>query len=74
VKTAFLFCGLWRVEKRIYSRAQKWVQKVIETAYLEVVRLRLALKRESLKKRREDYWKNLRFPDRAAVLNYRTLS
>jgi 2-polyprenyl-6-hydroxyphenyl methylase/3-demethylubiquinone-9 3-methyltransferase len=51
------FCGLWRVDKRIYSRAPKWVQKVIETAYLEVVRLRLALKRESLKKRREDYWK-----------------
>jgi len=51
------FCGLWRVEKRIYSRAPKWVQKVMESVYIEVVRLRLALKGESLKKRREEYWK-----------------
>jgi SAM-dependent methyltransferase len=51
------FCGMWRVEKRIYSQAPKWVQKVIETVYIEVVRLRLALKGESLKKRREEYWK-----------------
>jgi len=51
------FCGLWRVEKRIYSRSPKWVQKMIEIVYIEVVRLRLALKGESLKKRREEYWK-----------------
>ena len=51
------FCGMWRVEKRIYSQAPKWMQKVIETVYIEVVRLRLALKGESLKKRREEYWK-----------------
>jgi predicted RNA methylase len=51
------FCGLWRVEKRIYSRAPKWLQKVIESIYVEAVRLRLALKGESLKKRREEYWK-----------------
>jgi predicted RNA methylase len=51
------FCGMWRVEKRIYSRAPKWVQKVMEKVYIEVVRLRLALKGESLKKRREEYWK-----------------
>lgn len=51
------FCGLWRIEKKIYSRSPKWVQKVIESVYIEVVRLRLALKGESLKKRREEYWK-----------------
>jgi SAM-dependent methyltransferase len=51
------FCGMWRVEKRIYSKAPKWAQRVIETVYIELVRLRLALKGESLKKRREDYWK-----------------
>jgi predicted RNA methylase len=51
------FCGMWRVEKRIYSKSPKWVQRVIETAYIELVRLRLALKGESLKKRREEYWK-----------------
>jgi predicted RNA methylase len=51
------FCGMWRVEKRIYSNAPKWVQKVMETVYIEMVRLRLALKGESLKKRREEYWK-----------------
>jgi 2-polyprenyl-3-methyl-5-hydroxy-6-metoxy-1,4-benzoquinol methylase len=52
------FCGMWRVEKRIYSRSPKWVQKVIETVYIELVRMRLALKGESLKKRREEYWKS----------------
>jgi 2-polyprenyl-6-hydroxyphenyl methylase/3-demethylubiquinone-9 3-methyltransferase len=51
------FCGMWRVEKRIYSRSPKWVQKVIAKVYIEVVRLRLALKGESLKKKREEYWK-----------------
>jgi 2-polyprenyl-3-methyl-5-hydroxy-6-metoxy-1,4-benzoquinol methylase len=51
------FCGLWRIEKRIYSRAPKWAQRVIEAVYVEAVRLRLALKGESLKKRREEYWK-----------------
>jgi 2-polyprenyl-6-hydroxyphenyl methylase/3-demethylubiquinone-9 3-methyltransferase len=51
------FCGMWRVEKRIYSRSPKWVQKVIAKVYVEVVRLRLALKGESLKKKREQYWK-----------------
>jgi predicted RNA methylase len=50
------FCGMWRVEKKIYSRSPKWVQRAIETAYLEIVRLRLALKGESLKKRRETYF------------------
>jgi predicted RNA methylase len=50
------FCGMWRVEKKIYSRSPKWVQKIIETAYLEVVRVRLALKGESLKRRREMYF------------------
>src|SRR3984893_7061236 len=51
------FCGMWRLEKRIYAHSPKWVQKTIETVYLEAVRLRLALKGESLKKRREEYWK-----------------
>jgi len=51
------FCGMWRVEKRIYSRSPKWVQKVIAKVYIEVVRLRLALKGESLKRKREEYWK-----------------
>src|SRR5277367_387437 len=51
------FCGMWRVEKRIYSRSPKWVQKVIAKVYVEVVRLRLALKGESLKKKRDEYWK-----------------
>jgi predicted RNA methylase len=51
------FCGLWRLEKRIYSSSPKWVQKAMETIYIEMVRLRLALKGESLKKRREEYWK-----------------
>jgi predicted RNA methylase len=50
-------CSLWRLEKRIYSRSPKWAQKLIEIVYIEVVRLRLALKGESLKKRREEYWK-----------------
>ena len=50
------FCGIWRMEKKIYSRSPKWIQKIIETVYVEVVRLRLALKGESLKKRRETYF------------------
>lgn len=50
------FCGLWRVEKRIYSRSPKWVQKTIEKAYLGVVSARLAMKGESLRKRREAYF------------------
>jgi 2-polyprenyl-3-methyl-5-hydroxy-6-metoxy-1,4-benzoquinol methylase len=50
------FCGLWRVEKRIYSRSPKWIQKMIEAVYLTLVRLRLALKGESYQKRREKYW------------------
>jgi predicted RNA methylase len=37
------FCGMWRIEKRIYSRSPKWIQKIIETCYL--------------KQRREKYWK-----------------
>ena len=51
------FCGMWRVEKRIYSKSPKWVQKVIEAFYIMLVRIRLALKGESLKQRREKYWK-----------------
>jgi 2-polyprenyl-3-methyl-5-hydroxy-6-metoxy-1,4-benzoquinol methylase len=51
------FCGMWRVEKRIYSRSPKWFQKVIEAFYLVLVRIRLRLKGESLKERREKYWK-----------------
>ena len=51
------FCGMWRVEKRIYSKSPKWVQKVIEAFYIMLVRVRLALKGESLKQRREKYWK-----------------
>jgi 2-polyprenyl-3-methyl-5-hydroxy-6-metoxy-1,4-benzoquinol methylase len=50
------FCGMWRVEKRIYSRSPKWIQKIIEAVYLTVVRMRLALKGESYQKRREKYW------------------
>ena len=50
------FCGLWRIEKRIYSRSPKWVQKMIEAVYLTLVRLRLALKGESYQKRKEQYW------------------
>ena len=51
------FCGMWRVEKRIYSKSPKWVQKIIEAFYIMLVRIRLALKGESLKQRREKYWK-----------------
>jgi 2-polyprenyl-3-methyl-5-hydroxy-6-metoxy-1,4-benzoquinol methylase len=51
------FCGMWRVEKRIYSKSPRWLQKAIEAAYIGAVRLRLALKGESLKNRREEYWK-----------------
>jgi predicted RNA methylase len=50
------FCGLWRIEKRIYSRSPKWVQRAIEKVYSTVVAARLALKGESLKKRRETYF------------------
>jgi 2-polyprenyl-3-methyl-5-hydroxy-6-metoxy-1,4-benzoquinol methylase len=50
------FCGMWRIEKRIYSRSPKWIQKIIEACYLMLVRVRLALKGESLKQRREKYW------------------
>jgi predicted RNA methylase len=50
------FCGLWRIEKRIYSRSPKWVQRAIERVYSAVVAARLALKGESLKKRRETYF------------------
>jgi predicted RNA methylase len=50
------FCGLWRIEKRIYSRSPKWVQKAIEQIYYVAVGARLALKGESLKKRRETYF------------------
>jgi predicted RNA methylase len=50
------FCGLWRVEKRIYSRSPKWVQRAIEQIYYVAVSARLALKGESLKKRREIYF------------------
>jgi predicted RNA methylase len=50
------FCGMWRIEKRIYSKSPKWFQKVIEACYTMLVRIRLALKGESLKKRREKYW------------------
>jgi predicted RNA methylase len=49
------FCGMWRIEKRIYSKSPKWVQKIIEACYTMLVRIRLALKGESLKKRREKY-------------------
>jgi predicted RNA methylase len=50
------FCGLWRIEKRIYSRSPKWAQRVIEQVYYVAVSARLALKGESLKKRRETYF------------------
>jgi predicted RNA methylase len=50
------FCGLWRIEKRIYSRSPKWVQRAIERVYHVAVAARLALKGESLKKRRETYF------------------
>jgi predicted RNA methylase len=50
------FCGLWRIEKRIYSRSPKWVQRAIEHVYHVAVAARLALKGESLKKRRETYF------------------
>lgn len=50
------FCGLWRIEKRIYSRSPKWVQRAIEHVYHFAVAARLALKGESLKKRRETYF------------------
>jgi predicted RNA methylase len=50
------FCGLWRIEKRIYSRSPKWVQRAIERVYYVAVSARLALKGESLKKRRETYF------------------
>jgi len=50
------FCGLWRIEKRIYSRSPKWVQRAIEKVYSAVIAARLALKGESLKKRRETYF------------------
>jgi predicted RNA methylase len=49
------FCGMWRVEKRIYTASPKWFQKVIETCYSGLVRVRLALKGESYSKRREKY-------------------
>jgi predicted RNA methylase len=51
-----VFCGMWRVEKRIYSRSPKWVQTAIEKVYTAAVSARLALKGESLKKRREVYF------------------
>ena len=51
------FCGMWRVEKKIYSKSPKWIQKIIESVYMTIVRARLALKGESLKQRRESYFK-----------------
>ncbi len=50
------FCGLWRIEKRIYSRSPKWVQTGNRTSVLVCGGARLALKGESLKKRRETYF------------------
>jgi predicted RNA methylase len=50
------FCGLWRIEKRIYSRSPRWIQRTIEQVYSAVVAARLALKGESLQKRRETYF------------------
>jgi predicted RNA methylase len=50
------FCGLWRIEKRIYSRSPRWIQRTIEQVYSALVAARLALKGESLKKRRETYF------------------
>jgi 2-polyprenyl-3-methyl-5-hydroxy-6-metoxy-1,4-benzoquinol methylase len=51
------FCGMWRIEKKIYSRSPKWIQKIIEAVYMVIVRARLALKGESVKERREKYFK-----------------
>jgi predicted RNA methylase len=50
------FCGLWRIEKRIYSRSPQWAQRAIEGVYRVIVGARLALKGESLKKREQTYF------------------
>ena len=50
------FCGMWRIEKKIYSRSPRFVQRAIEIVYRAVVSARLALKGESLKKREETYF------------------
>jgi predicted RNA methylase len=50
------FCGLWRIEKRIYSRSPQWAQRAIEHVYGALVGARLALKGESRKKRQETYF------------------
>ncbi len=50
------FCRLWRLEKRLYSRAPGWVQAMIRGAYLTAFRMRLALKGVSFQEHLENYY------------------
>lgn len=48
-------CGFWKVEKRIYARSPRAVQRIIEWAYMSVVYLTGLLRGKSPSRRREEY-------------------
>lgn len=56
-------CPLWKVEKFIYSRAPKWVQRAMRICYVTAMRLAFLLVGRDFKKYRADYGRSFRGMD-----------
>ena len=56
-------CGLWKIEKYIYTNSPKWFQRFLRGCYVTAMRLAFFLVRRDFKKYREEYGHSFRGMD-----------
>jgi SAM-dependent methyltransferase len=53
-----IFCGIWKVEKRLFSRAPEMLRQILRTAWIGKTRFAFALKRRDFAQMVRDYGRN----------------
>ena len=53
-----VFCGLWKVEKRLFSRAPERLRQILRAAWVAKTRLSFALKHRNFAQMVRDYGRN----------------
>ena len=56
-------CPLWKIEKRLYSSAPRWVQSAIRSIYVRTMHLRFLVTGRNFRQYRETYGRGLRGMD-----------
>jgi predicted RNA methylase len=51
-----LLCGLWKVEKRIYTHGKEWTKKLLRSGFIGLIKLSFLIRLKSFNKFKKDYY------------------